>query len=148
MDNAIKFTPRGGRVTVQARLFADDPNFVCVAVSDTGCGINAQHQQRIFERLFQASNPGGARIGLGLGLYISKDLVSRQGGRIWVESHPGRGSTFFFTLPVFSLARQIRPLLTRRNLPESSIALIIVELFPREEHSPTAHDTGAAEVAR
>jgi signal transduction histidine kinase len=71
VDNAIKFTPAKGAVKVRARVLGEDPNFVVLEVSDSGCGINTGMTERIFERLFQASDPASAgRKGLGLGLYI------------------------------------------------------------------------------
>lgn len=95
VDNAIKFTPTGGRVRVTADADGDAAR---VSVADTGCGIAPEAMTHVFERLYQA---GGltVRRGLGLGLFISRALVERQGGRIWVEPSPGGGSTFRFTLP-------------------------------------------------
>jgi PAS domain S-box-containing protein len=102
VDNAVKFTPQGGAVTIRGRWLAEDPRFLRVDVRDTGCGIGEEARERIFERLYQVAEPAQAgRKGLGLGLYICKELVTRQGGGIWVTSQPGRGSTFSFTLPVF-----------------------------------------------
>ena len=99
LDNAIKFTPMNGAVRVRAQPLEKDPNLLVLQVSDTGCGINPEMTEKIFERLFQASDPSQAgRQGLGLGLYICKELVLRQGGRIWLDSEPGRGSTFHFAL--------------------------------------------------
>jgi PAS domain S-box-containing protein len=103
LDNAIKFTPEGGAVTIQARPQHNDPRFILVEVSDTGCGISPDIGDRIFERLYQVSErTETSRKGLGLGLHICKELVTRQGGRIWAERRPQAGSTFSFTLPVFS----------------------------------------------
>lgn len=96
LDNALKFTPSGGRVTVRA---APDDGFVRVSVEDTGKGIPAEAQKRLFQRLYQADDDVAGRRGLGLGLYISREIVNRHGGRMWVESEVGRGSTFHFTLP-------------------------------------------------
>ncbi len=99
VDNAIKFTPANGSVRVSAS--PGEPGSVLVAVSDTGIGMEPQVQAKLFQRLYQ-ENAGStaSRQGLGLGLYISRELVSRQGGRMWVESQPGRGSTFSFTIPI------------------------------------------------
>jgi len=102
LDNAIKFTPGGGAVSVQARVLPQDPGFLRLEVSDTGCGIDPDAIDRVFERLYQLQEPTGAsRKGLGLGLYICKELVTRQGGRIWVEPGAHEGTTFSFTLPLF-----------------------------------------------
>src|ERR1700680_2639952 len=132
VDNAIKFTPTGGAVKVQARLFEKDPGFLLVEVSDTGCGISPEMTERIFEHLYQITDPGQAgRKGLGLGLYISKELVARQGGKIWVSSEPQKGSHFFFTVPIFSLASWIGPMLTHEKKPGEAIALLVVEMGSR-----------------
>ncbi|HXM95840.1 MAG TPA: ATP-binding protein [Candidatus Dormibacteraeota bacterium] len=128
-DNAVKFTSAGGVVKVQALEFEKDPGFLLVEVSDTGCGINPEITERIFEHLYQVTDPGeGGRRGLGLGLYISKELVSRQGGKIWVTSEPHKGSSFFFTIPIFSLASLIAPILTSDKKPGDAIALFVVEM--------------------
>jgi signal transduction histidine kinase len=103
LDNAIKFTPEGGSVTIQAGVYEKDSRFVLVEVSDTGVGISTEISEEIFERLYQVSERTEAsRKGLGLGLYICKELVMRQGGRIWATRRRPKGSTFSFTLPVFS----------------------------------------------
>jgi hypothetical protein len=128
-DNAIKFTPKGGAVKVQARVLEKDPSFLLVEVSDSGCGINPDMTERVFERLYQIAAPAlAARKGLGLGLYICKELVMRQGGQIWVRSPPGQGAIFSFTLPVFSLGSLIAPLLSNEAWPADSVALMSVEI--------------------
>jgi PAS domain S-box-containing protein len=101
LDNAIKFTPDGGNVTLLARSMPRDPQFLLLEVSDTGIGISVATTEKIFERLFQVSErTQSSRKGLGLGLYICKELVTRQGGRIWAKRRAEKGSTFSFTLPV------------------------------------------------
>jgi signal transduction histidine kinase len=133
VDNAIKFTPAGGEVKVQTRVFEDDPGFLLVEISDTGCGISPDMTERIFEHLYQITDPGQAgRKGLGLGLYISKELVARQGGKIWVTSEPQKGSHFFFTVPIFSLASWIGPMLIHEKKPGDVIALFAVEMGYRD----------------
>jgi signal transduction histidine kinase len=96
LSNAVKFTPAGGRVDVSAR--ANDGH-VEIAVADTGPGIPAGDLERIFEE-FEQSSDGKKVEGTGLGLSLSRKLVELHGGRLWVESVVGRGSTFRFTLPV------------------------------------------------
>ena len=104
LDNAIKFTPEGGSVTVKALVQQQDTRLLLLEVSDTGCGINSEITENIFERLYQVSErTEGSRKGLGLGLYICKELVMRHGGTIWAKRRPQNGSTFSFALPVFSL---------------------------------------------
>jgi signal transduction histidine kinase len=101
VDNALKFTPKGGRVEIRGELRDAEPGYACITVSDTGHGIRPEAQSGLFQRLNQAQDGAGAsRQGLGLGLYIARELVTRQGGRIWVESQPERGSSFTFTLPL------------------------------------------------
>jgi signal transduction histidine kinase len=96
VSNAVKFTPAEGRVDVSARL---DDGQVEIAVADTGPGIAPDELETIFEEFKQAT--GGKRAeGTGLGLPLSRKLVELHGGRLWVESAAGNGSTFRFTLPV------------------------------------------------
>ena len=129
LDNAIKFTPDGGAANFKARLLEEDPRFLLLEVSDTGCGINPELAERIFERLYQVSERTQlSRKGMGLGLYICKEFVTRQGGTIQVKSSPEKGCTFSFTLPVFSLNNVIAPLLHNGKWPGESVALVIVEV--------------------
>jgi signal transduction histidine kinase len=93
--NAIKFTPRGGRITIGAERCDGAVQFV---VTDTGKGITPDNQARIFERYWQSSDGARTR-GSGLGLSIAKGIVEAHGGRLRVESVPGEGSTFSFTVP-------------------------------------------------
>lgn len=134
LDNAMKFTPAGGSVRVEARLQEQDAGFVEVSVSDTGCGISAEAAERIFDHLYQVhDHPGrGGRRGLGLGLHIARELVTRQGGEIWVRSEPQKGSTFFFTLPVFSLAGLLQPIVMRDNGRSEPLAVITLEISNRD----------------
>jgi len=92
--NAVKFSPRGGVLRVSARQHDAAVEF-CVA--DDGPGIPAELLSRVFERYWSAR---GARSELGLGLYIAEHIVVAHGGRIWAQNTPGRGASFFFTLPV------------------------------------------------
>ena len=129
IDNGIKFTPELGTVTVTSCPFAEGDGFLCLSVADTGCGISPENLDLVFERLTQVK--GGveaSRRGLGLGLFIARNLVSQHGGRIWVESRLGHGSTFFFTLPVFSLAQLCAPIFTEPNLKAGSVTLIAVDV--------------------
>jgi hypothetical protein len=131
LDNAIKFTPPDGSVMVRACLTENDPDVVQVSVADTGRGISPEAKNLIFERLYQDPNSiDDSRKGLGLGLYISKELVRLQGGQMWVESQLSHGSTFIFTLPLFSLAKFLAPIITHRGRLRDSLSLITVELTP------------------
>jgi signal transduction histidine kinase len=95
IGNAIKFTPRGGRIVLRADCTSSG---VRMAVSDTGPGIPAEQLPHIFGQFWQGSRTD--RRGIGLGLAIAKGIVEAHEGRIWVESSVGRGSTFYFSLPV------------------------------------------------
>jgi len=97
LDNALKYTDPGGRVTVEVE---GQPEAVRVSVSDTGIGIPSEHQARIFERFYRVDKARSRSLGgTGLGLAIVKHLVQAMGSEVYVESEPGRGSTFRFTLP-------------------------------------------------
>jgi signal transduction histidine kinase len=99
IGNAIKFTPPQGRVMVS--VSRDGTEWAQVSVNDSGPGISAVECQKIFQKFYQVSEDGGLKPkGTGLGLAISKALVELHGGKIWVESEVGHGSTFSFTLPV------------------------------------------------
>jgi signal transduction histidine kinase len=98
VDNAIKFTPDGGHVEVWARLDGDRaPGEVLIGVTDSGPGIAPEDQERLF-LMYQQSGSAGRRPGSGVGLAFCKLAVEAHGGRIWIESEPGRGSTFLLTL--------------------------------------------------
>jgi signal transduction histidine kinase len=131
IDNALKFTPKGGSITVRAGVFAEDRDFIRVSVSDTGCGLSPSDAERIFDRLYQVDNSFDTnRNGLGLGLHITKELVVRHGGRIWAEGKPGEGATFHFIVPVFSLKRLLESLLQTDGQSINTLSLISVELLP------------------
>jgi len=131
IENGIKFTPAGGAVTVQASLVQTDPDFVYISVTDTGCGISPEARALVFERLYQDPNAvDNNRKGLGLGLFIAKELVNLHGGRIWVASEPGSGSTFSFTLPLYSLAKLLFPVITHGGRLRDDIVLVKVALRP------------------
>jgi PAS domain S-box-containing protein len=102
LSNAVKFTPDKGKVGITAKT---TDGAVQVSVWDTGIGIAAEHQQQIFEE-FQQVGKGtkGKTEGTGLGLTLTKRFVELHGGTLWVESTPGRGSTFTFTLPITGTA--------------------------------------------
>jgi signal transduction histidine kinase len=99
LSNAVKFTPAGGAIDVDSSRVNGE---VRVAVSDTGPGVAPEDRERIFDEFQQAEAGLDQREGTGLGLAVSRRLVELHGGRIWVESEPGKGSTFVFTLPVRS----------------------------------------------
>jgi signal transduction histidine kinase len=133
IDNAIKFTPAGGSVRAEAQPWEKDPNMLLLEVQDTGCGIPAESIGRVFEHLYQVTDSVRAgRKGLGLGLHIAKDLVTRQGGEIWASSEVGIGSRFSFTLPRFSLAALLKPILSHQSKPGEAIAIISIGIEYRD----------------
>jgi PAS domain S-box-containing protein len=97
LNNAFKFTPEGGKVTLRAS--SDEENLI-VEVEDTGPGINQEDLERLFEPYFRRTTDRERLSGLGLGLALAKNFVELHGGRIWVESKLGKGSIFHFTLPI------------------------------------------------
>jgi signal transduction histidine kinase len=100
IGNAIKFTPPGGRVTVDFRT--TPKGFVQTSVADTGCGIDPGHVGKVFQEFSKVPSATPSAQGAQLGLFITKSLVTMHRGTIWVESTPGVGTRFYFTVPVAS----------------------------------------------
>ena len=97
LDNAIKFSPQGGQVVVKLQ---ERDNDYLVSISDQGIGVNPEHFDHIFERFYRVRNSASRQYsGIGMGLYIAKVIVEAHGGRVWLTSSLGTGSTFYFTLP-------------------------------------------------
>jgi signal transduction histidine kinase len=114
VENAIKYSPDGG--TIELGVEAID-GLALFHVFDEGIGIPEEEQPRVFEKFYRLDPHMTRGIGgTGLGLYICSELVSRMGGRIWVESH-GRGSAFYFELPTAAAARPVR---ARELRPDSA----------------------------
>ena len=98
LDNATKYSPKGGLILLQGKMVEDK---AVISVADEGVGIAPEDLNHLFDRFFRAkSNSGTQIIGTGLGLPISRAIVEAHGGRIWAESQLGRGSTFYFSLPL------------------------------------------------
>ena len=152
LSNAVKFTPDRGRVEVRARRVGDRAE---VAVADTGVGIDPADQDRIFQEFQQA----GQQEGSGLGLALARSLVALHGGRLWVDSEHGSGSTFTFTLPVRqtaeSEAAEPEPVLSKAEqapVPQASKAgratVLLIEDDPRSVELLTLYlEGGGFEVA-
>lgn len=99
IENAIRYTPSGGLITLGEQ---QSGGYMTVWVRDTGIGIPADQQDEIFRRFFRARNAVRHETeGSGLGLYLTKSIIERHGGRIWFESEEGKGTTFYVTLPVW-----------------------------------------------
>ena len=129
LDNALKFSPPDTTVTVRTEVFADDPAFVLVSVADCGCGIDPEHADRVFDRLYQVKNAiSASRSGLGLGLYICKELMTLQGGAIWVNAKRSSGATFHFTLPIFTIKALIAPVVIKDGKFASTLSLVTVRV--------------------
>jgi signal transduction histidine kinase len=107
VGNAITHTPPGGSITLEAQ--PEPTGYITLSVRDSGQGIPLEQQQRIFERFAQVERGGTRRRGTGLGLTFCRMAVEAHRGRIWVESKPGAGSVFAFTLPVQSAAIKTEP---------------------------------------
>src|SRR5258708_37318488 len=102
-----------------------DPTSVYLSVSDTGRGIPQDSLPRVFERLYQDPDSGDdSRAGLGLGLFIAKEIVTLQGGRLWVGGQPGSGSTFSSTFPLYSLAKLLLPVRTYQGCLRESLEMV------------------------
>lgn len=98
LDNSLKYTPEGGKVTVRLLPSQDE---VAVVIEDTGIGIPAEDLPRLFERFYRVDKARSRKLGgTGLGLAIVKHIINAHGGCVWAESEPGRGSSFYFSLPV------------------------------------------------
>lgn len=142
VENAINHTPAGGRISIRAEIDPSDAGLARLSVTDSGCGIAAEHCERVFEHLFQVEHGFDAgRKGLGLGLAICKEVVRRHGGRIWVESEVGRGSSFFFTLPLLDLEREIASRLRDGGDADAHAVLISVVARPDGGRIEDSHDS-------
>ena len=98
IGNAMKFTPQGGAITIDA---VKKDGMVKFSVKDTGAGIPKNELEKIFDKFYQTGQRAPTDIsGTGLGLSIAKEIVELHGGKIWVESEEGKGTSFIFTLPV------------------------------------------------
>lgn len=98
ITNAIKYSPAHTDIIVK---IVKNNEMAVVSIQDSGIGISKEQQKKIFDRLYQVSDPHEKTFpGLGMGLYISKEILSRHNGKIWVESEKGKGSTFYFSLPL------------------------------------------------
>ncbi|MFA5137930.1 MAG: HAMP domain-containing sensor histidine kinase [Elusimicrobiota bacterium] len=119
VSNAIKFTPAGGSVEVRAETgVRDDAGYVAFSVRDTGCGIAPEDLKKIFRYFVQVGDKRREGEGTGLGLALARSLVELQGGTLGVESEPGKGTTFRFTLPVHIPLKEKEPI-SARPRPQS-----------------------------
>lgn len=123
VNNAIKFTPEGGSVTIRYETLDNDK--ITVSISDTGVGMDEDTQKKLFKLSENITMPGtGGEKGTGLGLILCKELVERNGGQLCLDSAPGQGSTFSFTLPAAQAAQRTTPQSAQENpaTPEAKTA--------------------------
>ncbi len=158
LDNAIKYTPEDGQITVGASVasppyhggdmpqFFPDPGLVEVRISDTGVGISPEDQKRIFGRFEQAGQT--YELGVGLGLSIVKKIMENHYGEIWVESEEGKGSTFAFLLPmnencqkIISLIRAVDAEIEIAKIDRSPFSLILVQMEGIRNTVEEQHDS-------
>jgi signal transduction histidine kinase len=98
VENAIKYTPEGGRVVIRT---VSQPDYLIFAIEDSGFGIAAEDMPRLFEKFYRGKQrEARAQPGSGLGLAIVSSIASNHGGRVWVDSSAGRGSTFYLQIPL------------------------------------------------
>jgi signal transduction histidine kinase/DNA-binding response OmpR family regulator len=137
LGNAIKFTPEGGKVELSAHEFGD---FVRVEVRDSGPGIPPEEQQRIFEAFYRLSQSNRAAEGTGLGLAITRRLVELHGGQLNIESQPGLGSSFYFTLPAVATVEPNQDRKPQSNFQAGdSPRVLVVEDDPAAAHLIQSH---------
>ncbi|MFC2059232.1 PAS domain S-box protein [Chloroflexota bacterium] len=141
LSNAIKFTPEGGGIRVGVKLLKGDKagytsDMIRVSVADSGIGIAPEDHEHIFEKFGQAGETLTDKPkGTGLGLPISKEIVGHYGGSIWVESELGKGSTFYFTLPLVEEVREVKgPALKEERAATDFIAGKTVLVVDDEAH--------------
>lgn len=142
LDNALKFAPEESTISIRAAADPHDEDMLGVSVADQGPGLRPDALERIFDRL-QQENSGLSddRCGLGLGLYICRELVARLGGRIWAESEAGEGSRFYFTLPICST----HSILGRvRRGTDPHFTLFSVDHVPRSRPTTETEESASA----
>jgi signal transduction histidine kinase len=99
LSNAVKYSPESDKVFIHIE---NDEREIKVSVKDTGIGISSQNLEKIFERYYRVEDNSIQFSGLGIGLFISHEIIQRHHGKLWAESEPRKGSTFYFTLPLHS----------------------------------------------
>jgi two-component system sensor histidine kinase VicK len=98
LSNAVKYSPKGTRILVNCQKIGSQ---VQVSVEDEGLGIRPEEQSRLFDRYYRVESNRTRNVsGFGIGLYLCSEIIQRHNGNIWIQSQPGKGSTFYFTLPV------------------------------------------------
>jgi len=132
LSNAVKFTPEEGTVRIDSKLISEENGICClqISITDTGIGISDDQKARLFHSFEQAETDTSRRFGgTGLGLAISKRIVEMMGGEIWIESEPGEGSTFTFTVKLERGDDDNKPLL-ERNVDWANLHIFVVDDEP------------------
>ena len=132
LSNALKFTAAGGTVTVELRKSGGDLRLM---VSDTGCGVSPERMEHLFDGCFQRSRPVPAPHGLGLGLPLCRGIAEKHGGRIAVESTPGKGSRFIVSLPDRQLGTQLSDVPSIYNGGFSRPLLGLADALPADAYT-------------
>lgn len=150
LENAVKFTPENGKVTVSVNPLDTPAGGVEILVEDSGCGLPEGECERVFSNLYQDERgQTGSRQGLGLGLFITKEIVSRHGGEISAANRPEGGARFRVTVPCFSLADTIRRVFGGEGETSHPLALITASVLPASKSlSRSIASTAAREVVR
>lgn len=111
VSNAVKYTPKEGQITMKARPFTSHPAFLHITVEDSGVGMSQTAVEKIFDKYYRVMNDKTAHIeGIGLGMFITKTLIEKHHGDIWIKSQPGKGTAVHFTLPFASHSEWANPL--------------------------------------
>jgi signal transduction histidine kinase len=142
ITNAIRYTDKGGSISLSLLEQKDD---VAVVVEDTGIGIAAEHHRHIFNKFYQISrHTGPGYNGSGLGLALSSEIVAAHNGKMWVESEPGQGSKFYFSLPKTSpqivLNKHLKSLAERADKKGEQFAMIVMHLEMPQEYARRQSD--------
>ncbi|MCA8954204.1 MAG: hybrid sensor histidine kinase/response regulator [Planctomycetes bacterium] len=146
LENAFKFTPPGGAVTVATSLHEDNGARLRITVRDTGIGIPSEQLEAVFDRLTQIGQGSDtSRRGLGLGLYLCREIVHQHGGRIWATRNPDLGTSFHFELPAYRLRDYLEHALGRSDIATTDVCLM--QIVVRAEQ-PAAIAKGARSVHR
>jgi signal transduction histidine kinase/DNA-binding response OmpR family regulator/PAS domain-containing protein len=133
LSNAVKFTPEKGSIALDTRFLGEEQGLciIQISVSDSGIGITREQQKRLFNSFQQAESSTTRKFGgTGLGLAISKSIVEMMGGKIWIESEPGKGATFYFTIKVQRGAAKEKERLLYQDVNWSNIRVMVVDDDP------------------
>ncbi len=134
ISNGIKFTPTGGKITVDSRGLTEKKDYLRVIVSDTGIGIAQENLTKVFDRFYQGQIGQSDGInGIGLGLALCKEIIEAHKGSIWAENRPGGGASFIFSIPLFCVDNIfnliLNPMLEEAERDKMSFSLIRVEFW-------------------